>query len=154
MRVLAVAMMFGFAVPTLSAEDKPEAKAKAVALALLKAVKAKDVDAIMKMSSAPFVIKDGDKPKVLKDEAAVKAWIKERLDEITDTDKVPTEIDMFVTFAEIKEKMIGDKDDRKLIEDVVGKDGFVGIVKADSKKAVILVKIDKDGKAKIVGIGH
>jgi len=153
MRLLAVAVLFAFAVPTVAAEDKPEVKAKEAALALLKAVKAKDLDAIMKMTAVPFAYKDGDKPKVLKAEADVKAWIKDRLEEIKDTDKVPSELETLLPFADLKDK-IEDKDDRKLVEDVVGKDGFVAIVNGDGKMVIILVKITKDGKAKIVGIGQ
>ncbi|MBA4189139.1 MAG: hypothetical protein C0467_14170 [Planctomycetaceae bacterium] len=152
MRLLAVVALFAFTVSTAFAEDKPEAKAKEAAIALLKAVKAKDLDAILKMTAAPFVYKDGDKPKVLKDEAAVKAWIKERLEELKNTDAVPTELDGVVTFASVKEN-IQDKDDQKLVEDAVGKDGFVALTKADGKLVIILVKI-KDGKATIVGIGQ
>jgi len=153
MRLLAVAALLAFVAPTAFAEEKPEAKAKEAALALMKAVKAKDLDAIMKLSAAPFAYKEGDKPKVLKDEAAVKAWIKDRLEELQDTDKVPTTIDKLAPFADVKD-MIKDADDRKLVEEVVGKDGFVAIVEADGRTVIILVKINKDGKAKIVGIGY
>ncbi len=152
MLLLAAAVLLAFAVPAHAAEEKPEAKAKEAALALLKAIKAKDIDAILKLTAIPFAVKDGDKPKVLKDKAAVKAWIKDRLEELKDTDKVPTSIEKLVTFAEVKDK-IEDKDDRKLVEDVVGKDGYVALVEADGKMVIILVKV-KDGKAKIVGIGH
>lgn len=153
MRLLAVAVLLAFAVPSVSADDKPEAKAKEAVLGLLKAVKAKDIDAIMKMSATPFAYKDGERPKVHKTADDLKTWLKERLDEIKDTDKVPTEIETLVPFDDIKDK-IEDKDDRKLVEDVVGKGAYVAIIEADGKKVIVLVKFEKDGKAKIAGIGR
>src|SRR5262245_36999617 len=152
MRLLAVALLIAFAAP-VSAADKNEEKAKDTAIALLKAVKAKDIDAVMKVTAVPFAYRDGDKPKVLKEEADVKAWVKERLDELKNADKVPTEIDRITPFSELREK-IKDEADRKTLDEVIGKDGFVAFVKTpDDKTVAILVRI-KDGKAKVVGIAH
>jgi len=151
MRSLAVALLVAFTSPVPAAE-KNEDKAKEAAVAFLKAVKSKDVDAVMKVSAAPFAYRDGDKPAVLKAEAAIKTWGKERLEEIKDADKIPTEIEKIVSFAEVKEK-IKDEADRKTVEDVVGKDGFVAIITADDKMIPIFVRI-KDGKAKVVGIAR
>jgi len=151
MRLLASVVLLAFS-PAAFAADKDEDKAKEAAVSLLKAIKAKDLDAVMKLSTAPFVYKDNDKPAVLKDTAALKAWIKERLDELKDADKVPTEVEKVVPFADLKEK-IKDETDRKMIEDVVGKDGFAVIVSVDGKMVVIFVRI-KDKTAKVVGIVH
>jgi hypothetical protein len=154
MRSLAVAMLAGFiavfAAP-VSAADKNEDKAKAAVTAFLKAVKAKDVDAVMKVSAAPFAHKDGDDVAILKDTDSLKKWVKERLDEIGDADKVPTEISEFHAFADLKEKV--KEELRKKIEEVVGKDGYIAVIMADGKKVPILVRI-KGGKAVIVGIGR
>lgn len=152
MRLLAVALLFGLATSTVSAEDKNEDKAKEAVLAFLKAVKAKDADAVMKVSAAPFAYKDGDDVAVLKDTDALKKWVKERLEELKDTDKVPTEISAFHTWAEIKEKA-KDEGLRKKLEEVVGKDGYVAIIMADGKMIPVLVRI-KDGKAAVVGLGR
>ncbi len=155
MRMLAVAVLFAFAAPPLAAadNDKDEDKAKEAALALLKAVKAKDLDALMKLTTAPFVYRDGDKPMLHKEAADVKAWFKEKLDGLKNTDKVPTEIDRVVPLSELRDK-IKDEDDRKLIEEAVGKDGFAAfLTTADDKKVVILIRI-KDGKAKVAGLGQ
>ncbi|MCI0700885.1 MAG: hypothetical protein L0241_07365, partial [Planctomycetia bacterium] len=123
------------------------------ALAFLKAVKAKDVDAVMKVSAAPFVRYAEGAVEVLKDEAALKAWVKEKIGEIKNTDKIPTTIDKITPFAEIKDK-IKDANDRKKIEEVVGKDGFVAfITSGDEKMIPILVRV-KDGQAKIVGLAR
>jgi uncharacterized Ntn-hydrolase superfamily protein len=152
MRPLAVVLLLAFAASSVSAADKNEDKAKEAAVAFLKAVKSKDVDAVLKVSAAPFAYRDGDKVVVLKDADALKKWLKERLDEVKDADKVPTELAMIQTFAEIKDK-IKDEESRKTIEEVVGKDGFIAFVSADGKMVPILVRI-KDNKAIVVGLGR
>ena len=152
MRPLAVAVLLALAAPPLPAADKDEDKAKEVAVAFLKTVKDKDLDALMKLTTAPFVYRDGEKPKLHKEAADVKAWFKEKLDGLKDPGKVPTEIDKLVPFSELREK-IPDEDDRKLIDEAVGKDGFVAFLTADGKKVVVLIRI-KDGKAKVAGLGQ
>ena len=151
MRALAVGLLFAFAAAPASAADKNEDKAKEAAVAFLKAVKAKDADAVMKASAAPFAHREGGEIGVVKDEAELKKWIKGKLDEIKDADKVPTDVEKVVPFAELKAKL--EADDQKKVEEVVGKDGFVAMIEVDGKMVVILVRI-KDGKAKVVGIGH
>lgn len=151
MRSLAVALLVALAAPATAA-DKNEDKAKDAAAAFLKAVKAKDVDAVMKVSAAPFAYREGEKVAVLKDADALKKWVKARLDELKDPKDVPTEITAVHAFSEIKEK-IKDEEQRKQIEEVVGKDGFVCVVSADGKMVPLLVRI-KDGKAAVVGLGR
>lgn len=154
MRMLAVAVLFAFVASPARADDKAEAKAKDAAVALLKAIKAKDLDAIMKLSGAPFAYRGEDKkPKVLKETADVKAWVKERLDELKDADKVPTELDKITPFSELRDK-IKDEEDRKTLDGVIGKDGFIAFVKTPDDKTVAILVAIKDGKAKIVGIAH
>ena len=152
MRLLPVALLVAFAAAPVSAADKNEDKAKEVAIAFLKAVKAKDADAVMKVSAVPFAYRDGDKVAVLKDADALKKWVKEKIDDVKDADKVPTELAAIHPFADVKEK-IKDEEQRKTIEEVVGKDGFVAIVSADGKMVPILVRI-KDGKVTVVGLGR
>lgn len=152
MRPLAAVLLVALAVP-LSAADKNEDKAKEAAVAFLKAVKSKDVDAVLKVSAAPFAYKDGEKVAMLKDADALKSWLKEKLDEIKDADKVPTAVDAIHAFAAIKDK-IKDADQKKAIEEVVGKDGYVAVVATpDGKQVPLLVRI-KDGKAIVVGLGR
>jgi hypothetical protein len=152
MRALAVGLLVAFVGAPAPAADKNEDKAKEAALAFLKAVKAKDKDAVMKTVAAPFAHREGGEIGVVKDEAELKTWIKGKLDELKDADKVPTELEKVVPFADLKDQ-IKDEADKKKVEDVVGKDGFVAIIQADGKMVVILVKVT-DGKAKVVGIGH
>jgi hypothetical protein len=151
MRPLAAALLLALAAP-VPAADKNEDKARAAAVAFLKAVKAKDVDAVLKTSAAPFAYRDSDKVAVLKDPDALKKWLKEKIDEVKDPDKIPTEIAAIQPFADIKEK-IKDEEHRKLIEAVVGPDGFLALVSADGKMIPILVRI-KDDKATVVGLGR
>jgi uncharacterized Ntn-hydrolase superfamily protein len=152
MRPLAVALLIAFAAAPGSAADKNEDKAKEAAVAFLKAVKAKDVDAVMKASAVPFAYRENDKITVLKDADALKKWVKERLDEVKEPDKVPTELVAIHTFADIKDK-IKDEEQKKIIEEVVGKDGFLAVVSGDGKMIPILVRI-KDDKAIVVGLGR
>lgn len=151
MRPLAVVLLIAATATPVSAADKNEDKAKEAAVAFLKAVKSKDVDAVLKTTAAPFIYRD-DKLNVLKDTDALKKWLKDKLDEIKDADKVPTELASITTFADIKDK-IKDTEQQKQIEEVVGKDGFVAFVSADGKMIPILVRI-KDGKAAVVGMGR
>lgn len=154
MRLLATAALLTFAVPSVSTETKPEAKAQETALELLRLLKNKDLDALAKLTSVPFAYKDGKERKVLKDEAAVKAWIKEHLDKAKDPSLLPTTLHKLVPFAEVKVN-ITDADDRKLLEEIVGKDGFVAIVgDAKSPNGVFFIRMTKDGEAKAVGAGR
>jgi|GEM_PF-2985706 len=152
MCLLAVALLVAF-VPELGiAADKNEEKAKETAVAFLKAVKAKDADAVVKLSAAPFAHREGGDISVLKDEDSLKKWVKERLEDLKDADKVPTEIEKMVPFADFKDK-IPDENDRKKVEEIVGKDGFVAMISFNGTDVVMLIRI-KDDKAKVVGIGY
>lgn len=152
MRTLAAALLIAFA-GALSAADKPEDKAKEAAVAFLKAVKSKDVDAVLKTAAAPFAYKDGDKVAVLKTDDELKKWLKEKLAEIPDADKVPTAVDAVHPFADLKSK-ITDEEQRKVIEGIVGKDGHVAVVATPDGKQVPLLVRTKDGKSVVVGLGR
>jgi hypothetical protein len=152
MRPLAAAVVFALLTVPLSAADKNEDKAKEAAIAFLKAVMSKDPEAVLKTTATPFVYRESEKLNVLKDADALKKWVKEKLGEVKDADKVPTEIAAIHAFADVKDK-IKDEEQRKTIEEVVGKDGFVAVVSADGRMVPILVRI-KDGKAAVVGLGR
>jgi hypothetical protein len=135
---------------TVVAADKPEDLAKTAALDLLKAIKAKDAEAVLKLMDTPFLYHEGSLA-THKDKADLKTWVTNRLADLKDPDKVPSTIDEVVTFATIKEK-IKDDAERTLAEEAVGKDGFVAMTSTgDGKKVVIPVRM-RDGKARIVGI--
>ncbi|MDY3552426.1 hypothetical protein R5W24_001508 [Gemmata sp. JC717] len=150
MRMFAAALTLALAAPVFAA-DKNEDKAKETAVAFLKAVKAKDADAVLKVSAVPFAHKEGDDVSLLKDAAELKKWVKERLEQV-DADKVPTELDALHPFAEVKEK-IKDEKQRKQLEELAGKEAFVGVISVDGNTITLLVRI-KDGKAAVVGAGH
>lgn len=152
MRPFVAVLLVAFAGP-VAAADKPEDKAREAAVAFLKAVKTKDADAVLKTAAAPFAYKDGETLAVLKDADALKKWLKEKLDEVKDADKILTEVQTVHSFADIKEK-IKSAEQQKTIEEVVGKDGFVAIIAtSDGKQVPILVRV-KDGKALVVGLGR
>jgi hypothetical protein len=154
MRSLTVVTLFAFAASPALAADKDEDKAKEAAVAFLKAVKAKDADAVLKTAELPFLTMVDGSPMVFEKAADLKADLKAKLDTIKDADKVPTEIERIAPFADLKDK-IKDEDRRKAVEKVMGAGGgFVAFVKtADDKTVVILVRL-KDGKAKVVGFGQ
>jgi hypothetical protein len=149
MRLFAVVLLVGFMASSASA-DPNEDRAKAAAIDFLKALKAKDLDAAMKLSGTPFAYRDGDNLALLKDEDAIKKWLKERLAEIKDPNEIPTKLNGGVfLWADVKEK-VRNMEQRKTLEEIVGKDGFVAVTMADGKNVPILVRV-KDGQAKIVG---
>jgi hypothetical protein len=149
---LFVALMFVCAVGQIAfAADKDEDKAKEAAVSILKAFKAKDIDAALKVVGTPFSCREAGKTKILKDADAVKAWVKDRLGEIDDADKIPTEIQKLVPFATLKDKI--KEEERKPIEEVLGKDGFIAIVASpEGAPLLILIRV-KEGKAQVVGMG-
>ena len=74
MRTLAAALLLALAASTLSAADKDEDKAKEVTVAFLKAVKAKDLDAVMKTVDVPFPKYQGPQT-----EKSIKAFIEKTI---------------------------------------------------------------------------
>jgi hypothetical protein len=152
MRLLC-AVLLAAVTGAVSAADKPEDKAKEAAVAFLKAVKTKDADAVLKTTAAPFAYKDGDKVTVLKTADELKTWLKEKLPELKNADQVPTEVSAVHPFADVKDK-IKDDEQRKAIEGIVGKDGFVAVVATpDGKQTPLLVRM-AGGKAAVVGLGR
>jgi hypothetical protein len=148
---LAVGLILALTGP-LSAADKDAAEVKETAVAFLKALKAKDVDAVMKVSAVTFLYNDDDKRgdiAVTKDAGVLKKWFKKHLD-ADDTDAVPTEVARVSRFGQVMGR-IESEEVRKTVEDVVGKDGFVVFVTADEGTSVILIRI-KGGRAVVVGV--
>ena len=132
--------------------DKDKDKAKDAAVAFLKAVSAKDLDAVLKAAGTPFLYRDGDKTAALKDEAALKTWMKERLDAVQVTDKLPLKVESVQPFADVRGQ-ITDAAERERFDQAVGKTGFVMVATAPDGKAVPLYVRVVDGKARVVGYG-
>jgi hypothetical protein len=151
MRALAPAVLVAPAAP-LSAADTNEDRAREAAGRFLKALKARDADATVRATGTPFVYRAGDKMVVITDEAVLKKWLKEKLDEIKDPDTVWTEVKSLYTFAESRDR-IREKEQRATVERVMGKGGFAAVFSADDKVIPILIRVT-DGKARIVGVGR
>lgn len=132
------------------AADKAEEAAKAAAVDFLKAVKTKDADKVAKLCDVPFAYKEGSLM-TLDTADELKKWLADKLSEIQDPDKVPTDVSEMMPWATVKEK-IKEESERTLAEKVMGKDGFLAVVQTtDDKKVGVVIRMTK-GKARIVGL--
>ena len=134
----------------LSAADKPEDLAMKVVEDFAKAVKAKEIEAILKLTTVPFV--DGDPDKIIKDADELKKNIAEKLEKVK-PEEVPTEVSKVEAWTKFREKAEKpeEKEKVKKVNDILGENGQLVTLSADGKNVIILVSI-KDGKAKVVGI--
>lgn len=151
MRALALVLALGVVGSSARAGEKEEKLAKDAIGAFLKAVKEKDADKVMKTVAAPFAHKDGGAVEVIDDEKKLKEWVAERL-KVVDADNVPAEVENFMSFDKVKEN-IKVEDDRKKVEKVVGKEGYVGTFSVNGTTIVVVARV-KDGKAAVVGVGR
>jgi hypothetical protein len=157
MRLLATAIMLAIGGSILSAADKDEDKAKEAALAFLKAVKAKDLDAAMKTADVPFLTEDKDGAKVIDKVDDLKGDLKEKFGKIKDAERIPSELGKVVDVTGVRKLFESrtepvDKKALEQIEKVLGKSGYAVFLIQDGKeRGALLVRI-KDGKAKVVGI--
>ena len=131
------------------AADKPEDQAKEVVGQFVKAVKAKDVDAVMKVAGVPWF---ADGKEVIKSEDELKTYVKSKLDGLKDPDRVPSEVIRVERWDKFPRREKLGADDAKKVDEVVGKDGLVVILGRDGKDAgAILVRVE-GGKVKVVGV--
>jgi hypothetical protein len=154
MRILATVLLIGLAGSLARAADKDEDKAKEAAVAFMKAVKAKDLDAVMKAVDVPFLTTDKGVVKVIDKTDDLKADLKAKLEKLKDAEKTPTEVSEVMDLPTLRKKIEGKKDDTviKAVEKVLGDKGYVIIVgKAGQRSGGVLVRL-KDGKAVVVGI--
>ncbi len=154
MRTLAVVPFLVLAASVVTAADRDSDKAKEVTLSFLKAVKAKDLDAVMETVDTPFVFDFGAaSPKTIGKTDDLKAAVKVFLEDVS-PDKVPTDVattyDM-AAFAKLAaEEGAGEMADRAV--KLVGKTGYMVTMKSkDGKEFGALVRI-KDGKAFVAAI--
>jgi hypothetical protein len=150
MRLLTAAVLMVFAASPAFAEDKNEDKAKEVSLAFLKALKAKDLDAVMKTVDVPFLFMTEQVEKTDDLKAKFKAFF-----EKVSPDKVPSEVGSVLDVPALRKKF-GDNDtaNKKIdeIEKLLGKTGYAVLMKRGEKETEPLFVQVKDGKAKVVGI--
>src|SRR5687768_18548805 len=122
-RLLAAALLVALAGSSAPAADKDEDKAKEAAVAFLKAAQAKDVDAALKVCDTPFVFAPPmEDAKLHKDQAALKAFLKELAGKVKDPKDVPTEVEKVVAYADVRGKL-PDKDGKRkaAIDEAAGK---------------------------------
>ena len=157
MLTLAAGLTIGTAV---QADDKPEDKAKAVAVAFMKALKAKDVDAALKEADVPFLFPDlvpKGQPKLdkLEKRDAVTTSLKSLIEKEKKWD-VPIAVGKVVPLAEFKKAAAEDPKAPEMLKqilDVGGADGFAVFMndEKDQEAGGLVVRI-KGGSAKVVGI--
>jgi len=155
MRALLVGLFVVFASPSY-AEDKDEDKAKEVATAFLKAVDAKDIDAVMKTVDVPFVLNFGspkaktlDKADELKE--AMAKLVKEAEPDLIKSFKIGKVYDMPALAQYAKDK--GVPEIAEQAEKLVGKSGrMVMIMEKKDETPFVLIRF-KDGKALIASLG-
>jgi hypothetical protein len=151
MRLVAATLLLALAGSLAAAADKDEDRAKEAALAFLKAVKAKDLDAVMKTVDTPFLFEGKGEPIAKADE--LRETMKSFFTSV-EPDRVPTEVGKALDLPGIR-KLVEEKKDRKSlegIEKVLGKTGYaVFLVRDGKERGAVLVRL-KDGKAAVVGI--
>lgn len=140
------------AVPAALAQDRAEEAVKQTVTKFMDAVKAKDIDAIMKLVAVPWY---HDGKEVTRDLDKLKDHFKEieRKDftgltfQINDVFTYPKFLDAHG--ARLKEE------DRKLLEQVVGKEDYVVLVTVevkDKKDRVMLLVRSRKGETKLIGL--
>jgi hypothetical protein len=154
MRLLAAGLFASLAVSLAVAADTDADQAKEVAIAFAKAVKARDIDAVMKTVDVPFLMVIDRKPTIIEKLDDLRADLKAKLDMAQNLDKLPTEVGDFLDMPALRKKLETnpDKEAIKLVERVLGEKGFaVGIGKSGERGVAVFVRI-KNGKAAIVGL--
>jgi hypothetical protein len=153
-RLLTAVLLAALVVSSAPAADKDEDKAKEVAVAFLKAVKAKDADAALKLTDVPFLLDARGKGNVVEKAADLKAQLTELITNIKDTDRITTDVLEVLPTEKFRAKFTkeGNKEHMDTMEKVMGKTGFAVVLGRDGKPAGGLLVAIKDGKAKVVGI--
>jgi hypothetical protein len=156
MRALVTLALVALSTSATPAADKDADKAKEVTQAFLKALKAKDIDALMKTVDVPFVTDHGtDASKTIDKTAELKTamtkFVESAVPEKVAALEVGTVYDMgaFAKFAKDK----GAEEVAERAEKLVGKTGYMVMLsgKDGKERSGVLVRI-KDGKASIAGI--
>jgi len=150
---LIAALVLSAGAGTGLAADPPKAEdqAKAVVEQFVKAVKAKDLDAVLKVAAVPWL---ADGKRVIKDADDLKSYVKEKLDGLTDPDRVPSDVLRVGRWEKFAGRAKLDAAEAKMADEVAGKEGLVVVLGRDGKDGgAILVRVE-GGKAKVVGVGN
>src|SRR5437763_457288 len=153
-RLLGVALLGALVVSLARAADKDEDKAKEAILAFVKAVNARDVDAMMKLVDVPFVASSKGKNTVFEKAEDLKADFMRWVGNLPANAKLPDQV-IEVRGFEAHLKKAGVEEDEpevKLARKVVGKNGYVVVLGNNGvTKGAFLVTI-KDDKGRVVAI--
>lgn len=136
------------AISQAASNPLPRAKpAEKAALEYLRALSAKDLEALASVSAVPWL---DDGSRVVDDIAKLRDRLKSEIAAASDGSKLPTEVISSQTFGEVRDTL-GSEPFRALADRVVGNDGFVvGVGRSGALFDLMFVKII-DGKAKVVG---
>ena len=143
----AVCLILASMAGAASADDASDDKlAKEIHGQLYKAIKAKELDGVMKLVDVPWF---GLGKEIVKDEKELKKRFKELLDSIKDTSELKSEVKEVLSYSKARDKFKKQKNLFKLIEELKLTENDRVIIQASN--AAVLVRI-RDGKAKVVGI--
>jgi hypothetical protein len=154
-RHLAALFFVGLLLPLVAAADQADdKKVKQAAVAFMKAVKAKDIDAVMKTVDVPFMTTERATAKVMDKVEDLRADLNGKLEKIKDVDKIPVEAAEVLELGAIRKKLEDRKKDDvlKAIEKVLGDKGCIVLLQRDGRKTGGLLVRVKDGAPKVVGI--
>ena len=147
MRLLITAALLLLVIPWAAAADDDEEKVKKAAKGYLRALRSKDVDAVMKTVDLPFLYEWEREPTAMPVELR-KSF--ERFLKNIKTEQLPTDIGRLVDMQGVR-KLFEQKTKQKA-EDVVGERGFAVFLEREGQElGPILIRL-KDGKAVVVGM--
>jgi hypothetical protein len=137
MRPLAALVLLAFAAPAPAA-DKNEEKAKEAAFAFLKAVKAKDADAVMKVVGVPFTF--GGKTEAVTKREELRPQVVEWLKEVS-PNKVPDAVGRVLDLPTARKILEAKKEDERSRGDVAA----LKVAENVKGDAVLFVVLNKGG---------
>jgi hypothetical protein len=144
---LVLGVVLSLSASSVAAQDnKADDKAKEIHGQFVKAIKAKDLDGMMKLVDVPWI---GFSKEVIRDEKVLKKALKDFLDSIEAPSKVKADIKEVLSYPKFHHEKFKDKKEvLKLLDELkLTKEDRV-IVEAN---AAMIIRI-RNGKAKIVGV--
>ena len=153
MRLLAITTLCALATPAFGA-DKDEDNAREAVALFMKALRAKDVDAAVKVADVPFLIWDKEGPQAVEKAEDLKTRIRAKMATLPDPEKVPLAAAELVDLPALRKMAVGKKEAEEIknLEKVLGAKGYAAFLgKEGPRGGFVLVRI-KDGKAAVVGV--
>lgn len=146
---LVAALLVVFTASSTFGADKDEDKAKEVAAAFLKAVRANDVDAVMKTVDVPFAFDIDGKPEVFTNTDELKSHFKELLSK-ANPDLIADRVGGAIDLSDPDFRKEASKKELEVIDKIAPKGFIVKLMQNNLVLDRVLVRV-KDGKAKVVG---